>query len=210
MPLYQTISIAPETTVYLWNVTEPEAELAKGIELTANSGCRVESMRSGIHRRGYLSIRHLLAQAGYTDSDLYYDDLGKPHLKDGSHISITHSGEFTGIIVNNAIQVGIDIERQRQKILPIAHKFTTLEDYSSIIDPQALIRKLTIVWGAKESLYKIYATKGLSFLQHIEIADFELEDGTTSGEIHYEGKRSSYHIEFLEFMGYTCVYALKK
>lgn len=209
MPLYQTISIAPETTVYLWNVTESEAELAKSIELTANSACRVDAMRSGIHRCGYLSIRHLLALAGYTDSDLYYDDLGKPHLKDEKHISITHSGVFTGIIVSNDIQVGIDIERQRQKIIPIARKFTTLEDYASITDPQALIRKLTIVWGAKESLYKIYATKGLSFLQHIDIADFEFEENTTSGEIHYAGQRSFYHIEFLEFEGYTCVYALK-
>lgn len=209
MPLYQTISIAPGTNVYLWNVTESEAVLSKQIELTPNSTCRVENMRSEIHRRGYLSIRHLLACSGYTDSDLYYDTLGKPHLKDGNHISITHSGVFTGIIISNSLQVGIDIERQRQKILPIAHKFTTLEDYAAIKDPEALIRKLTIVWGAKESLYKIYATKGLSFLQHIEISEFEIDEKTTRGEIDYEGVRSSYHIEFLEFEGYTCVYAIK-
>ena len=209
MPLYQTISVTPETTVYLWKVSESEADLSKDIELTDNSAQRVGGMKSEIHRRGYLSIRHLLAQAGYTDNDLYYDDIGKPHLRDGNYISITHSGVFTGIIVSSTLQVGIDIELQRQKVLHIAHKFTQPEAYSSITDPEDLIRKLTIVWGGKESLYKIYATKGLSFLQHIDIADFVLDAGTTSGLIRYEGVQSAYHILFLEFEGYTCVYALK-
>lgn len=209
MPLYQTISVAVETTVYLWKVTESEAELSSDIELTDASSQRVSGMKSEIHRRGYLSIRHLLALAGYADNDLFYDELGKPHLRDGNHISITHSGVFTGIIVSSSIPVGIDIERQRQKIRPIAHKFTNLRDYTSITEQEELIRKLTIVWGAKESLYKIYATKGLSFLQHIDIAEFEMDAGTTSGLIRYEGVQSYYHIEYLEFEGYTCVYALK-
>lgn len=209
MPLYQTIKATPGTTIYLWNVTESEAVLSRNIVLTANSCNRIAGMRSEIHRRGYLSIRHLLNEAGYSDKDLYYNEAGKPHLHDGAHISITHSGEFTGIIVGTDIEVGIDIERQRKKILRIAHKFTTWEDYSTISEAEALIRKLTIVWGAKESLYKIYATTGLSFLQHIDIAEFDMDAGTTSGLIRYEGIQSSYHIKFLEFEGYTCVYALK-
>ena len=209
MPLYQTISVTPDTTVYLWNVTESEAELSRDIELTENSTIRVHGMKSEIHRRGYLSIRHLLALAGYTDNDLYYDEIGKPHLRDGTHISITHSGVFTGIIVGSRIAVGIDIERQRQKILRIANKFTPLKEYNSIVDDDALIRKLTIVWGAKESLYKIYATKGISFLQHIYIADFEVGAQETTGKIEYDSTKSFYSIRFLEFEGYTCVYALK-
>lgn len=209
MPLCQTIDISPITRVYLWHVTETEALLSENIELTKNSITRVSGMRSEIHRRGYLSIRHLLAQAGYTDHDLYYDDLGKPHLGDGNHISITHSGSFTGIIVSSDLEVGIDIERQRDKIVSIANKFTPLNDYQYLANRDDLIRKLTIVWGAKESLYKIYATKGLSFLQHIQIADFCMESGETTGVINYEGRHSVYDVRFLEFEGYTCVYAMK-
>ena len=208
MPQYQNIRVTAEINVYLWKVTESEAELAKNIDLTENSRIRVEGMKSEIHRRGFLSIRHLLALAGYVDKDLYYDEIGKPHLQDGNFISITHSGIFTGIIVSGSIPVGIDIERQRPKVIPIAHKFTTPEDYASLTDPEVLIRKLTVVWGAKESLYKIYATRELSFLQHIDIADFRLDAGETSGLIRFEGIQSAYGIRFLEFEGYTCVYAL--
>lgn len=209
MPLRQTIDVTPNTRVYLWHVTETEASLSENIQLTENSTTRVSGMRSEIHRRGYLSIRHLLAMAGYTDYDLFYDDLGKPHLQDGKHISITHSGSFTGIIVSSELEVGIDIERQRKKILAIAHKFTPLDEYRYLASTDDIIRKLTIVWGAKESLYKIYATKGLSFLQHIDISDFNIDAGETTGIIRYEGICSDYEIRFLEFEGYTCVYAVK-
>jgi hypothetical protein len=71
----------------------------------------------------------------------------------------------------------------------------------------ALISKLTIVWGAKESLYKIYGKKKLLFLHHIYIDDFNFTDNKTFGSIRFDGKEASYTIEFLEFEGFTCVYA---
>jgi hypothetical protein len=69
---------------------------------------------------------------------------------------------------------------------------------------------LTIIWGAKESLYKIYATHGLSFMNHIYIHDFKITESVTTGLIRYEGQTSYYNITFLEFEGFTCVYAIKK
>jgi len=210
MPLYTTITVNSSILVYVWKIEESEIQLAEGIRLTENCQRRMLGMRSELHRRGFLSIRHLMAEAGYEDADMYYDDSGKPHLNDGKHISITHSNHFTGIIVSDEKEVGIDIEKQRDKILRIAHKFTPIEEYKTIANTDALIRKLTIVWGCKESLYKIYAQEGLSFLHHIDIADFSLSDGKTTGEILYQGKTSHYGINFLEFEGFTCVYAVSK
>jgi len=71
----------------------------------------------------------------------------------------------------------------------------------------ALISKLTIVWGAKESLYKIYGKKKLLFLHHIYIEDFKFSDEKTTGEIRYNGENTAYNISFLEFEGFTCVFA---
>lgn len=208
MPLYNTLTVGTSIKVYIWKIEESENALGKGIELTQHCQNRMNGMKSEMHRRGFLSIRHLMAEAGYVDADLFYDEVGKPHLKDGKHISITHSNQFTGIIVGETDEVGIDIEMQRDKILRIAHKFTPIEEYSTIANTEALVRKLTVVWGCKESLYKIYAEKGLSFLHHIDIKDFSLTDGLTKGEILYKGKSTSYDIRFLEFEGFTCVYAM--
>jgi len=209
MPIYKTITVSPTTSVYIWKVTETEEELSKGIVLSPHCQNRMDGMKSDAHRRAFLSIRHLMALAGYIDHDLYYDDFGKPHLKDGAHISITHSHSFTGIIVSGTDEVGIDIEMQREKILRIAHKYTPIQEYKTLANTDALIRKLTIVWGAKESLYKIYAQQGLSFLRHVDVMDFTFEDSRTVAEILYKGKKSHYDIEFLEFEGFTCVYALR-
>ncbi|MGB5555032.1 MAG: 4'-phosphopantetheinyl transferase superfamily protein [Flavobacteriaceae bacterium] len=209
MPLYKTITTNTSILVYVWKIEESEDQLLTGIELTQNSQMRLQRMNSELHRKGYLSIRHLMAIAGYQDNDLYYDAAGKPHLNNKKHISITHSNHFTAIILSDDIEVGIDIEKQRDKILRIAHKFTPIEEYNTIANSEALIRKLTVVWGCKESLYKIYAHEGLSFLHHIDIADFSLDDGNTTGEISYKGNASNYEITFLEFEGFTCVYALR-
>lgn len=209
MPLYKTITSHSSIFIHIWKIEESESQLSEGITLTDRCQKRMFGMKSELHRRGFLSIRHLMAEAGYKDADMYYDDSGKPHLNDGKHISITHSNHFTGIIISDEKEVGIDIERQREKILRIAHKFTPIEEYSTIANTDALIRKLTIVWGCKESLYKIYAQEGLSFFHHIDIADFSLEDKTTTGEILYKGKPTKYDIEFFEFEGFTCVYAVR-
>ena len=210
MPLYKTITVTPTIRVHIWKIEEAEDELAKDIVLTPHCQHRIDGMKSELHRRGFLSIRHLLAVEGYTDSDLYYDALGKPHLKDGNFISITHSYTFTGIIVSENEEVGIDIEKQREKILKIAHKFTPVEEYNSVKGPEELARKLTVVWGGKESLYKISSIPGLSFLKHIDIKDFILDKGSTTGTISYEGAVTAFKIKFLEMEGFTCAYARKE
>jgi len=206
MPLYKTITVDPSTKVLIWKIEESLDWLSNGIKLTSHCQNRVEGMKSEIHKRGFMSIRHLFSEMGYTDHDLYYDENGKPHLKDGKCISITHSFNFTAIVISED-EVGIDIEKRRDKILKIAEKFTPLKEYHTVANEDALIRKLTIVWGAKESIYKLYAQPGLGFLQHINIADFDFEDNTTTGKVYFKGETSNYKLEFLEFEGFTCVYA---
>lgn len=207
MALYKTLTVSNSTKVLIWKIEESIDELKDGITLSENSSVRLKSMKSELHQKGFLSIRHLLKNVNLVDSDLVYDEFGKPHLKDGRFISITHSFTFTGIIISDDVPVGIDIEKQRDKILKIAHKFTPIEEYKTIANHDALVSKLTIVWGAKESLYKIYGKKKLLFLHHIYVADFKFADEKTTGEIRFDGETSAYTVQFLEFEGFTCVFA---
>lgn len=207
MPLYKTITVNNHTKVLIWKIEESFEKLSEGIELTSHCKERVEGMKSDLHRRGFMSVRHLLAEEGYTDFDLYYDENGKPHLKDGRCISITHSYIFSAIIISRK-EVGIDIEKQRSKILKIAHKFTPIEEYRTLANDDAVMRKLTMVWGAKESLYKSFAMPGLSFLQHIYVEDFRLENMESIANVSFKEKEQDYNVWFLEFEGFTCCYAL--
>lgn len=207
MPLYKTITPNSQTTVKIWKISESYNELMQSITLKPKSLERVLGMKSEMHQRGFLSVRKLLAELGYSDSDLFYDDNGKPHLKDGKQISITHSFNFSAIIVSSLI-VGIDVEKQRDKITIIAHKFIEYEfDYLNENDTD-YIKKLTAIWCVKESLYKLYATPGLSFKKHCLVIPFNIADDETLAWIDYEGEKHRYNIQFLEFEGFTCAYAI--
>ncbi len=207
MPLYKTITVNESTTIFIWKIEESYEVLSQGIKLTPYCQKRVDTMKSDIHKRGFMSVRHLLALCRYTDFDLYYDDFGKPHLIDGKHISITHSFEYASVIVSD-VPVGIDIEKQRKKIERIAHKFVASEKNFIPVQKENKIRVLTVIWGAKESLYKLYATAGLSFEKNIHIMPFDIKKPFIYGSIDYKNKISHYEITFTEFDGFTCVYAL--
>ncbi|RED50625.1 4'-phosphopantetheinyl transferase family protein [Seonamhaeicola aphaedonensis] len=207
MPLYKTITPNSQTCVKIWKISESYIDLMKPLALTKASLERVEDMKSEIHQRGFLSVRHLLREFGYQDADLYYDNFGKPHLKDGKHISITHSFNFSAVIVSDLI-VGIDVEKQRDKITIIAHKFIDYEnDYLNEGSPD-YIRKLTILWCIKESLYKLFLTPGLSFKNHCFAIPFNIEDQETIAWIDYKNQKHRYNIQFLEFEGFSCAYAI--
>ncbi|WP_053992714.1 4'-phosphopantetheinyl transferase superfamily protein [Mangrovimonas sp. TPBH4] len=207
MPLYKTLNPSTQTSVKIWKITESYQELFQPVTLKPESLQRVQNMKSELHQRGFLSVRHLLAEFGYTDEDLFYDENGKPHLKDGKHISISHSFTFSAVVVSDDV-VGIDIEKQREKIGVIAHKFMDYE-FKYLKNSQAdYINKLTVIWCVKESLYKLFATPGLSFLQHTLVIPFMMHDGETTAWIDYKNRKSRYHVAFLEFEGFTCAYTL--
>ena len=207
MSLYKSISVNSQTTVKIWKIEESYNDLIAPLDLKPQSLERVLGMKSELHQRGFLSVRHLLREFGYTDQDLYYDANGKPHLKDGKHISITHSFTFSGVIVSDN-EVGIDIEKQRDKIGIIAHKFVDYE--FNYLDKTAkdYIRKLTVIWGIKESLYKLFATPGMLFKEHFLVIPFMLEDAKTIAWIDYKNKKYRYNTAYLEFEGFTCAYVV--
>ncbi|MEO6347422.1 MAG: 4'-phosphopantetheinyl transferase superfamily protein [Aquaticitalea sp.] len=207
MPLYKTLIPNSQTVVKIWKITESYEELMQPITLRKECMNRILGMKSELHQRGFLSVRHLLAELGYTDEDLYYDDNGKPHLRDGKYISITHSFTFSGIIVSDQ-KVGIDIEKQREKITIIAHKFVDYEFAYLNKQAEDFIKKLTVIWCIKESLYKLFATPGMLFREHFFVIPFMLDDGETVAWIDYEGVKLRYDTHFLEFEGFTCAYVV--
>ncbi len=204
MPIYKTITPNKNTNVLVWKIEE-DLSFLEAIYLNDNSKNRLAKMKSEIHKKGFLSVRHLLAALGYSDKDLFYTEDGKPHLKDGKRISITHSFQFSAIIVSNQV-IGIDIEKNREKIIRIADKFVGNE--ADFLRKENLVEQLTVIWGAKESLFKIHPDGGLLFKHHLPIEKFELKDYKTKGWIKKDNFYEVFTIYFEQFDGFTLVYAL--
>ena len=204
MPLYKTIKHNKNTTIFIWKIDESLAQLEKSVKLNDRSIKRIQGMRSESHKKGFLAVRKLLETTQLTDFDLYYTDDGKPHLKDGRIITISHSFDFSTIAISNN-EIGIDIEKNRDKIQRIATKFIGKEN--EYLSKKQLTEQLTIIWGAKESLFKIHPDGGLLFIEHLPIEKFTINDKETKGHILKEPMKKSFKIYFESFNGYSLVYA---
>lgn len=211
MPLYKTINVNSTTQILVWKVTETFEELLGQVVLNDSNRVRLSGMKSEMHQRAFLSVRKLLQETGHTDLDLYYDEFGKPHLNGEKHISITHSHDFSAIIISDET-VGIDIELQRDKIIRIADKFINENELHRLKSSsnQDYIKKLTVKWGAKEAVFKIRNEKGISFKDHIKVNAFEIKDKQAIAELHFDSLIKDFIIHFEEIEKFTLVYAFEK
>ena len=210
MPLYKKFTIGTASQVLIWQITESFEDLFDEVYMKDVSLIRLNNMKALSHQKGFLSIRKLLQELNYTDEDLFYDETGKPNLRDGKHISITHSFEFSAIIVSDTI-AGIDLEMQREKIITIAEKFMDTEfGFLPKDKEQDFIQKSTVIWGVKEAIFKIENQVGISFKDHISVFPFEMSEGKTSAILTIENMVKEFSVQFEIVENYVIVIAFEK
>lgn len=111
-----------------------------------------------------IAIRYLLQQI-QPFAVLQYHTYKKPYLENSKvWISISHSKDKAAIGLHSA-PIGIDIQAIQDKIVGIASKFVHTMDYL----PNSTPTTLTIIWAAKESIFKYYSPHYLSFKEDIHI-----------------------------------------
>ena len=208
MPFYQSIQINETTNAHFWEITEDVTSLFRAVSLKDTSFFRLESMKSEAHQCGFLAVRMLLQHLGYTDFDLTYDEFGKPHLSDGKHISISHSHEFSCICISDVV-MGIDLEKLKEKTLKIAPRFMDVFHLENL-SVEEQIQKATVIWGVKESIFKIKNEKGISFPEHIFEAEFDLKEGKCEAELHFNNQIENFQIQFYNVEAYIFVCAFPK
>jgi hypothetical protein len=112
----------------LWNLTESMASLESLALLHDYPFKNSPPNRRDIER----FATYLLLKEVHLEDQIQYNELGKPQLKDGRFISISHDKNFVGIILHEN-EVGLDIQTVEERIHRIAHKFCN-ENESSQFD----------------------------------------------------------------------------
>ena len=207
MPFFKEININKETTAYFWKISEDIDWLFENVQLNEKSSARLETMSSIEHKKGFLAVRMLLQHIGFTDFNLFYDEFGKPHLKgkrekgkgksiepETHHISISHSHEFSCICISNEC-IGIDLEKRKEKTLKIAPRFMDISHLENLSESDK-IAKSTVVWGVKESVFKLKNEKGISFPNHISESPFHLEDKKGKAQLHFNDLTEDFNFQF--------------
>jgi phosphopantetheinyl transferase len=230
MPFYKTIVLNEHTTAYFWKITEEVTTLFRAVSLKDTSLFRYENMKSESHQKGFLAVRMLLQYLGYNDYNLVYDETGKPHLMleanpspitnnpspnthhpspNQKHISISHSHEFSCICISNEL-IGIDLEKLKEKTLKIAPRFMNVKHLENLSVTEQ-IEKATVIWGVKESIFKIKNEKGISFPKHIFENEFKLSNGTCSAELQFNNSLEMFKIQYYTIEDYifVCAFPMK-
>jgi len=168
MPL-QKIIISDSSKLYLWKITETVAELLS--LFSAKIPEKYLRFNSPEHQAQFLA-KELLLRYLKIDKQLDYLDSGKPVLRNGAYISVSHSRNWVGIALSSQ-EIGMDMEFANPKLIKIASKFVHPSEHE-ILDVNNVM-DLQFLWTAKESIYKLAGQKGLRFKEDIILQNFDRE-----------------------------------
>lgn len=116
---------------------------------------------------GRLLIKQLSELAGIHFSGTFKDDQGKCHLKENPvYISISHCRKHVVALLSLEIPAGIDIEYPTAKFSSIGPRFMDNEELAWAGND---INKICMAWCAKEALFKLIGTKGMTIGQNFRI-----------------------------------------
>jgi len=203
MPVYQIKNVSETIKVGVWKITETEEEL---LEAFINKGFNKDAIYQTKNKqrlKQWLVTRVLLSEF-FNNTNIIYDDLGKPYLDNDWFISISHSNDFVAINLNKDYHCGIDIEKITPKVERIKHKFLNPIDLQNIIS----LEHLTLFWGAKEALYKFYGKKEVLFIENLFIHNFSQNSNSFKGSIELIDYQNDLPMTWEKIEDFILVYTL--
>lgn len=195
MPLHSLQHLSPTAVLGLWHLTETAAELWPQLPQPEAYQPLLPATANPVRQGQWLAGRalvHALAPALVAEipADLlvHNDATGRPWLAGGAHgltVSLSHSGAWVAAVLARGGRVGVDVEMIRGKAQRLAAKFLASPEWAaaaaaSQAAPEAASAHYTLLWSAKETLYKLAAQRGIIFKNQLLLDDFHSRE---SGEI---------------------------
>ena len=170
MGLFYQHNINGTTRLGIWHIIEDESFFAAHVPVKRDVSHPAKRLQ---HLAGRFLLPHLFED--FPLSSIVIADTRKPYLADEKyHFSISHCGEYAAVIASTSNRVGIDIEVVTPRIYNIVHKFVNdnekvcLQEWESLT--QLHLQLTTILWSAKEALYKWYGLGQVDFSEHMQLS----------------------------------------
>lgn len=211
MAIVERIHIEDHGIVGLWHITEPVEELLSMIRFTEGEQETFERFKNKSRKAHWLSYRLAIRQLLGEDRkySFEYDENGKILLANHDYqLSVTHSGDYSAVIISSKFNVGIDIERISERIKRVAKKFMSKEELKRV----PFLRRskyLTAIWSAKEALYKVCNNRDITFENHIQIELNRVEKkGSMTGMVLTNNILKEYKLYYQFYKNYILVYTI--
>lgn len=195
--------ISIDDHVTLWKITESWTELFELFENDAEINALIRNFKSDFKKKQFLASR-LLLKMEFGDWKTLHSRNGKPRPTNNSiEISITHDRGIAGII-KSINPCGIDIQEITPKVIRVKSKFINENDIYFLSEKK---KDLTVLWCAKEALYKINGSPNIFFKEHMIIEESE-EENIIVGKIIHPEFRKDYKLKVHFIENYCLVYTL--
>ncbi len=194
----------------LWEITETKEELLDLLDNDPIISAQIKQFGSKKRQLEFLATRALLNSVLGETKTIAYEANGKPYLTDRSYsISITHTGNYAAILLHPTAAVGIDIEKISEKVERVKTRFLS-EMEQSYVDVRTEKTQLTLMWAAKEALYKIIGKEKVDFVAdlHIDVFHPYLE-GTMEARETCSKQPTDYIIHYRVFPEFVLVWIVK-
>lgn len=169
MSLFYQHNINVATKLAIWRIEEQESFFLEKVPVKRD-------VTHPYKRLQHLAGRFLLPALfdDFPSKAILIADTNKPFLENEQyHFSISHCGNFAAAIASHQNRVGIDIELVTPRMRTIAHKFLSMEESMFIKEweqlPNMHLQLTTILWSAKEAIFKWYGNGGVDFREHIQL-----------------------------------------
>lgn len=197
--------------VGVWRVEEDQDFFLNNLTLSPTETGTLESLPP-VKKHEWLASRYLLdcLVDHHTRIETGTRRTGKPYLVGRQEeISFSHSDACVAVMVGET-DLGIDIQRCKEKIARVEHKFANAAESARIDRSDALLH-LHVLWGAKEALYKVHAKKQLSFLSNIfvDLPEDIGDRGRFSGQINIRNTVTVCVLYYVIIDNYVLVYGQK-
>jgi len=170
MGIFYQHNINAGTKLGIWRIEEPEEFYLRTVPLKRDVSHPAKRLQ---HLAGRFLLPYLFRD--FPTSEIIIADTRKPYLADEAyHFSISHCGNYAGVIASNSHRVGIDIELVSPRLYNIAHKFVNdkekvfLKEWEGM--EQMHLQLTTILWSAKEALFKWYGLGQVDFKEHMQLS----------------------------------------
>lgn len=193
-----------DSTIFLWHITESAEELAVLLAPYNNlalEGVEPELRMKMLHNTQFLSTRILLFAYAGLKFPIIKNQYGEP-LSDGVHVSISHSHDYAAIIISKTKRVAIDLEKRDERINRVAHKF--IHEVEQFFKEEERTIYYTLIWSAKETLYKLYTANEVIFKDELRIHPFSYSNnGELRGEVLKAPQILDVRLNYISFDNYV-------
>jgi len=166
-------NISNGAIIACWKVEESVEELLLMLGNDKELTQQIAQFGSEKRKLEFLATRVLLNVVLDDEKKIAYFPSGAPYLTDKSfNISIAHTGIYVTIILHPTKKVGIDIEKISDKAVRVKHKFLS-EDEINFVENSSEKTHLTLLWCAKEALYKIIDNEIIDFVADLRVVPFQ-------------------------------------